>query len=323
MNGEIGMDPETEITQGTQYKWVFIPDGTNYYSIGATTVLWTTSSSGEGGSSSGDGSSSGGSSSSGGGSSSKSTYAVNTSGNVSADKKKAAKGDVVKITVKPDAGYEVGQVLITDAKGNPVEVSAVGDGTFSFVQPDSKVDIQVVFTRETAPFADVSPEDYFYDAVKWAKAQSVTGGVGGDRFGGEDPCTRAQIVTFLWRTFGSPQPKSDSGFADVPADSYYAKAVAWAVEHGITQGTSEDRFSPDAVCTRAQGITFLYRMAGSPAASGSAGFLDVADSDYFASPVLWAKTQNVTGGVGNGLFGSADRCTRAQIVTFLYRAFGE
>ena len=328
MNGEIGMDPETEITQGTQYEWVFIPDGTDYYSIGASSVLWATSSSGEGGSSGG-GSSSGGSSSSGGGSSSggssssKPTYAVNTSGNVSADMKKAAKGDVVKITVKPDAGYEVGQVLITDAKGNPVEVSANGNGTFSFVQPDSEVDIRVIFTRETAPFADVSLEDYFYDAVKWAKAQSVTGGVGGDRFGGDDPCTRAQIVTFLWRASGSPQPKGDSGFADVPADSYYAKAVAWAVEHGITQGTSADRFSPDAVCTRAQGITFLYRMAGSPAASGSAGFLDVADSDYFASPVLWAKEHQITGGVGNGLFGSADRCTRAQIVTFLFRAFGK
>ena len=215
-----------------------------------------------------------------------------------------------------------------DQNGNLTAYSAASSGT---QQPGQTAPGTTEKPNETLPgqsasgldFKDVPANAYYLDAVKWAVDQNITGGTSANTFSPNASCTRAQMVTFLWRTFGAPQPKSDSGFADVPADSYYAKAVAWAVEHGITQGTSEDRFSPDAVCTRAQGITFLYRMAGSPAASGSAGFLDVADSDYFASPVLWAKTQNVTGGVGNGLFGSADRCTRAQIVTFIFRAFGK
>ena len=246
------------------------------------------------------------------------TYPVTTPSGVDSSKKSAAKGDVVTITVKPEPGYVVKEVLVTDAKGNQIKVTAKGNSVFTFVQPDSQVDIQAVYTRESTPFQDVTWSDYFYDAVKWAKDNNITGGVGNDLFGADRSCTRAQIVTFLWRAAGSPEPKGAVNMTDVPQDAYYAKAVAWAIENGITSGTGAGQFSPDATCTRAQGVTFLYRAAGSPAVTGSAGFRDVAGSDYFAAAVAWAKANDITDGVGNGLFGSKNSCTRAQIVTFLY-----
>ena len=233
-------------------------------------------------------------------------------------KKSAAKGDVVTITVKPEPGFEVEEVIVTDAKGNQIKVTANADGTFSFIQPDSQVEVQTVYAEAGGPFRDVARSDYFYDAVTCAKDNNITGGVGDDLFGADRSCTRAQIVTFLWRAAGSPEPKGAANMTDVPADAYYAKAVAWAIENGITSGTGENRFSPDATCTRAQGVTFLYRAAGSPAVTGSAGFQDVSGSDYFAAAVAWAKANDITDGVGNGLFGSKNSCTRAQIVTFLY-----
>ena len=251
------------------------------------------------------------------------TYPVTTPSGVDSSKKAAAKGDVVIITVKPEAGYVVKEVLVTDAKGNQIKVTAKGNSVFTFVQPDSQVDIQAVYTRESTPFQDVTWSDYFYDAVTWAKDNNVTGGVGNDLFGADRSCTRAQIVTFLWRAAGSPEPKGAVNMTDVPADAYYAKAVAWAIENGVTSGTGAGQFSPDATCTRAQGVTFLYRAAGSPAVTGSAGFQDVSGSDYFAAAVAWAKANDITDGVGNGLFGSKNSCTRAQIVTFLYRVFAE
>ena len=170
------------------------------------------------------------------------------------------------------------------------------------------------------PFADVAPEDWFYDAVTWAKGAGITGGVSQDRFGSGDPCTRGQIVTFLWRAAGSPAPKGQVSMTDVPADAYYSTAVAWAVENGIASGTGENLFSPDAPCTRAQAVTFLWRAAGSPAAQGGADFHDVTDGDYFAQAVAWANEHDITDGVGGGLFGSMDSCTRSQIVTFLFMA---
>ena len=170
------------------------------------------------------------------------------------------------------------------------------------------------------PFADVAPEDWFYDAVTWAKGAGITGGVSQDRFGSGDPCTRGQIVTFLWRAAGSPAPKGQADMNDVPADAYYSTAVAWAVENGIASGTGENLFSPDAPCTRAQAVTFLWRAAGSPAAQGGADFHDVTDGDYFAQAVAWANEHDITDGVGGGLFGSMDSCTRSQIVTFLFMA---
>ena len=149
-----------------------------------------------------------------------------------------------------------------------------------------------------------------------------TGGVASSLFAPEDGCTRAQIVTFLWRTAGSPESSALSNFNDVPADKYYAKAVAWAVENGITNGTTDTTFSPDDICTRAHGVTFLYRAAKATASVGASAFTDVADSAYYADAVKWATEQGITKGISSTLFGPDETCTRAQIVTFLYRMYG-
>ena len=177
---------------------------------------------------------------------------------------------------------------------------------------------------ETQPsqkgFNDVKPGDYFYDAVNWAVEKGITTGTSATTFSPNASCTRAQIVTFLWRASGSPEPKTASNpFTDVAANAYYRKAVLWAVENGITTGTSATTFSPDAPCTRAQGVTFLWRANGSKAASAAASFTDVASDAYYAPAVAWAAEQNVTGGVGNGLFSPDTTCTRAQNVSMLYR----
>ena len=177
---------------------------------------------------------------------------------------------------------------------------------------------------ETQPsqkgFNDVKPGDYFYDAVNWAVEKGITTGASATTFSPNASCTRAQIVTFLWRASGSPEPKTASNsFTDVAANAYYCKAVLWAVENGITTGTSAATFSPDAPCTRAQGVTFLWRANGSKAASAAASFTDVASDAYYAPAVAWAAEQNVTGGVGNGLFSPDTTCTRAQNVSMLYR----
>ena len=189
---------------------------------------------------------------------------------------------------------------------------------------DHASDYAIVIDKEShepMTFTDVPDTAYYAEAVNWAVAKKITGGVGNNLFAPNDPCTRAQIVTFLWRAAGSPGPKTMSGFSDVPADSYYAKAVAWAVENGITGGTGDGKFSPDATCTRAQAVTFLYRASGAPAVSGNAAFSDVATNAYYAAAVKWAEKNGVTGGIGGGLFGSGNDCTRAQIVTFLYRNY--
>ena len=189
---------------------------------------------------------------------------------------------------------------------------------------DHASDYAIVIDKEShepMTFTDVPDTAYYAEAVNWAVAKKITEGVGNKLFGSNDPCTRAQIVTFLWRAAGSPGPKTMSGFADVPADSYYAKAVAWAVENGITGGTGDGKFSPDATCTRAQAVTFLYRASGAPAVSGNAAFSDVATNVYYAAAVKWAEKNGITGGIGGGLFGSDNNCTRAQIVTFLYRNY--
>lgn len=177
---------------------------------------------------------------------------------------------------------------------------------------------------ETQPsqkgFNDVKPGDYFYDAVNWAVEKGITTGTSATTFSPNASCTRAQIVTFLWRASGSPEPKTASNpFTDVAANAYYCKAVLWAVENGITTGTSATTFSPGAPCTRAQGVTFLWRANGRKAASAAASFTDVASDAYYAPAVAWAAEQNVTGGVGNGLFSPDTTCTRAQIVSMLYR----
>ncbi len=287
------------------------------------------SSSGESsGSSSGDsgGSSSGGS----GGSSSSSSsrghevgVASSTNGTVTVSPKNAKPGDTVTVTVKPDTGYTLETLTVTDAKGNQLTLTELGDGKYTFKMPSSKVDIKATFMEDNTMlnfFTDVFAGSYCYDAVLWAAKKGITGGVDENHFAPDAACTRAQIVTFLWRAAGSPEPKGASGFTDVPSDSYYAKAVAWAVENGITTGMSDSVFAPDGICTRAQSVTLLYRALGSKTES-SASFRDVPANSWYADAVAWAVENDVTVGIGKGLFGPDAACTRGQIVTFLYRAY--
>ena len=267
-------------------------------------------------------------SSGGGGSSRPSTHPVQAEvskdpdGSVSLSKTNAAKGDKVTITVKPERHYEVDEVIVRDSKGKQLTVKDNGDGTYTFEMPADKVTVEPTFSWVN-PFADVANSAYYVDAVEWMLKREVTQGTTDTTFSPNLNCTRAQIVTFLWRAAGSPAPKGTVSFADVSAGSYYAKAVAWAVENGITGGTGDGLFSPDAACTRAQSAAFLYRAAGSPAVNGSAGFSDVAADAYYAQAVAWAKEHGITDGIGGGLFGSANDCTRAQIAAFLWRLYAE
>ena len=255
------------------------------------------------------------------------TYPVNTpdkteNGIVTVSPKNASKGSTVTITVKPDSGYRLDDLTVTDKNGKELKLTDKGNGKYTFTMPASKVEVNATFVKEVeiSPFSDVSTSAYYYDAVNWAAAKGITGGIGNGLFGPNQPCTRAQIVTFLWRAAGSPEPKSMSSFADVSMDAYYAKAVAWAVENGITTGTGDGKFSPDATCTRAQSVTFLFRAIGKLVDS-KAEFSDVLADSYYANAVDWAVENGVTNGIGDGLFGPDNSCTRAQIVTFLYRAY--
>ena len=257
------------------------------------------------------------------------TYAIEVgedirNGTVTANRRYAERGDTVTITVKPDDGFKLDDLTVTDKNGNELKLTDKGNGKYTFKMPAGKVTVSATFAPEKTAadyFADVPANSYYADAVLWAAKNGITGGIGNGLFGPNQPCTRAQIVTFLWRAAGSPEPKSMSSFSDVSADSYYAKAVAWAVENGITTGTGDGKFSPDATCTREQAVAFLYRASGSPAVSGGSAFSDVAANAYYADAVAWAEKNGVTGGIGGGLFGSGNTCTRAQIVTFLYRAY--
>ena len=264
--------------------------------------------------------SSGGSSSSSGSSGSYAVTAPSTkNGDVTVSPKNASKGDTVTITVKPDSGYELDTLTVKDASGSKIKVKDKGDGKFTFTMPASKVTISAEFAEiETMDFVDVSTDAYYYEAVKWAAKKGITGGTGDGTFNPNGSCTRAHIVTFLWRAAGSPAPKSTVSFADVPADSYYAKAVAWAVENGITLGTGDGTFSPNATCTRAQSVTFLYRALGTAPTTVN-GFTDVTADAFYADAVAWAVESGVTNGTTDSTFSPNNGCTRAQIVTFLYR----
>ena len=240
-------------------------------------------------------------------------------GDVTVSPKNASKGDTVTITVKPDSGYELDTLTVKDASGSKIKVKDKGNGKFTFTMPASKVTVSAEFAEiETLDFADVSTDAYYYEAVKWAAKKGITGGTGDGTFNPNGSCTRAHIVTFLWRAAGSPEPKSTVSFADVPADSYYAKAVAWAVENGITLGTGDGTFSPNATCTRAQSVTFLYRALGTAPTTVN-GFTDVTADAFYADAVAWAVESGVTNGTSASTFSPNNGCTRAQIVTFLYR----
>ena len=266
-----------------------------------------------------------------GSSSSDPTYSVSTPsktehGTVTVSPKSASKGDRVTVTVKPDSGYVLETLTVTDKNGNELTLKDKGDGKYTFTMPAGKVEVKATFMEDNSMlnfFYDVPNNAYFYEAVKWAVKNGITTGVGNDLFAPEQPCTRAQIVTFLWRAAGSPEPKgAASGMTDVVSGSYYEKAVAWAIENGITTGTTTSTFSPDATCTRAQAVTFLARALKAKAAS-AAEFSDVPTGSYFADAVAWAAANGVTEGIGGGLFGSDNDCTRGQIVTFLYRAYNK
>lgn len=243
-------------------------------------------------------------------------------GSVSVTPGSASKGTTVTLTVKPDEGYALDKLTVTDKDGNRLSLSDKGDGKYTFTMPGSKVSVDASFSKIAAAvsFRDVNQSDYYYDAVQWAVEKGITEGTSATTFSPDASCTRAQMVTFLYRAAGSPAPKSTvNPFTDVSANDYYYNAVLWAVENGITTGVSADRFAPGATVSRAQTVTFLYRANGSPAANG-ASFSDVAADEYYANAVAWAVRSGITTGTGNGKFSPSADCTRGQIVTFLYRS---
>ena len=245
-------------------------------------------------------------------------------GSVTVSPTSAKRGNTVTITVTPDAGYVLDELTVTDKDGKELSLTKKSDTEYTFVMPAGKVEITPSFVKQAEEpsrvFVDVKTGDYFYDAVLWAVGKGITNGTSAETFSPEDPCTRAQIVTFLWRAAGSPVVNYAMDLSDVAGDAYYAEAVRWALSEGITTGTSDHTFSPDAVCTREQAVTFLWRAAGSPAVSGESAFEDVGADAYYARAVAWAAQNGVTNGISQALFGTGSDCTRAQIVTFLYRA---
>lgn len=268
----------------------------------------------------------GGSSGGGGGGSSGYSVSVPASssikgGSITASPRSAEKGDTVTITVKPDEGYELEKLTVTDSKGKEIELIDKGNNKYTFTMPGSSVKIQVSFKETelmTNPFVDVYESDYYYDAVLWAVANGVTAGTSATTFSPNAPVTRAQMVTFLWRAYGSPKATGSNPFADVSADAWYYDAVLWAVANGVTVGTSATTFSPDAPVTRAQAMTFQWRAAGSPVVAGDS-FDDVAADAYYAGAVTWAVANGITNGTGGNKFSPEVTVTRAQAVTFLWR----
>ena len=262
-------------------------------------------------------------------SSSRPSYSITTpdkteNGSVNISSTSAKRGSIVTITVTPDAGYVLDKLTVTDKDGKELSLTKKSDTEYTFVMPAGKVEITPSFVKQAEEpsrvFVDVKTGDYFYDAVLWAVGKGITNGTSAETFSPEAPCTRAQIVTFLWRAAGSPVVNYAMDLSDVAGDVYYAEAVRWALSEGITTGTSDHTFSPDAVCTREQAVTFLWRAAGSPAVSGESAFEDVGADAYYARAVAWAAQNGVTNGISQALFGTGSDCTRAQIVTFLYRA---
>ena len=267
--------------------------------------------------------------SSGGGSDSEPSYGVSAPGrtehgSVAVSPSRAEQGLTVTVTVKPDGGYVLETLTVTDGKGAELALTDKGGGKFTFVMPAGAVQVKASFMEDNSLlnfFYDVPNDAYYYEAVKWAAENGVTGGKSDGSFAPGDTCTRAQIVTFLWRAAGCPEPKSGAGFADVSGSAYYAKAVAWAVENGVTSGRKSGGFDPGAPCTRAQAVTFLARALNADG-NGSAAFRDVPADSYYAAAVAWAVANGVTNGRSDGSFAPNAACTRAQIVTFLYRAYG-
>ena len=260
-------------------------------------------------------------------SSSKPTYPVSSSsvknGFVSFSTRSASKGSTVTVTVKPDDGYKLASLTVRDSSGNPIAVTPKTADTYTFIMPSGKVSVEPVFApiKAQPEFKDVASDSYYYEAVQWAVEKGITEGSSTKTFSPHASCTRAQTVTFLWRAAGSPEPTGTiNPFSDLDPSAYYSKAVLWAVENRITQGTSADTFSPNMTVTRGQTVTLLHRAAGTPSHGGNAAFLDISDNDYYFNAVAWAAQNGITSGVGNGKFSPGADCTRGQIVTLFYRA---
>ena len=247
-------------------------------------------------------------------------------GTVTVSTKNATSGSTVTITVKPDSGYQLDDLTVTDKNGDELKLTDKGNGKYTFTMPASKVEINAAFVKkvEISPFSDVSTSAYYYEAVKWAQKKGITSGIGNGLFGPNQPCTRAQIVTFLWRAAGSPVVNYAMNMSDVPEGSYYAEAVRWALSEGIATGTTGNTFSPDSECTRAQAVAFLFRYAASEAVTLQelvSGFSDADSVPGYALPAMnWALAEEIVQGNGSKLMPN-DSCTRAQIVTFLFRAY--
>lgn len=252
------------------------------------------------------------------------TVADSVHGKVAVSSESAHAGETVKIDVTPDKGYILKTITVTDKNGKEVELTANEVGAaYSFTMPEGSAVIDATFAEDNTMlnyFVDVPADAYYYDAVLWAAKNGITDGVDANHFAPNTGCTRAQAVTFLWRAAGCSEPKSACGFADVNADAYYAKAIAWAAEQGITLGTSATTFSPDSTCTRAQIMTFLYRFNGQDTMEIKDNpFSDVAVGQYYSDAVLWGAKNGITNGATATTFGPDSTCTRAQIVTFMYR----
>lgn len=261
------------------------------------------------------------------------TYAVSTpaaeNGSVTVSPRNASAGSTVTITVKPDSGYVLETISVTDRNGNDLKLTDRGNGKYTFTMPGSRVEAKVTFMEDNSVlnfFYDVPNGAYYYDAVKWAVDNGITGGVGNSLFAPNQPCTRGQIVTFLWRAAGSPVVNYAMNMTDVAEDAYYGEAVRWALSEGITTGIGDITFGPDAACTRAQAVAFLFRYAVASRmdavtlADLISGFADAASvPGYAVSAMNWALSQGIMQGSGTQLL-SGNTCTRAQIVTFLYRA---
>ena len=270
----------------------------------------------------------------GGGSGGSSSYPITVpgkteNGTVTVSPRSAEKGDSVTITVKPDSGYQLDDLAVTDKNGKELKLTDKGNGKYTFTMPSGKVKINATFTKEAepSPFSDVSTSAYYYEAVKWAAENGITGGVGNSLFAPNQPCTRAQIVTFLWRAAGSPVVNYLMPFTDVDEGAYYAEAVRWAASTGIVTGLTEMTFGTNDVCTRAQAAAMIYRYAQAQG-KGFTGawmfllpFTDVPEWAY--ESVAWCYMNGVTTGVNETAFAPGNDCTRAQIVTFLWRAFSK
>ena len=251
-------------------------------------------------------------------------------GTVTVSPKNASAGSTVTITVKPDSGYVLETISVTDKNGNDLKLTDKGGGKYTFTMPASKVEVKATFMEDNSVlnfFYDVPNDAYYYEAIKWAAENGVTGGIGNGLFGPNQPCTRAQIVTFLWRAAGSPVVNYLMPFTDVDEGAYYAEAVRWAASCGIVTGLTETTFGTNGVCTRAQAATMIYRYAQAQG-KGFTGawmfhlpFTDVPEWAY--ESVAWCYMNGVTTGVNETAFAPGNDCTRAQIVTFLWRAFSK